>query len=88
MRIFCKVIFHAFYLTSQLVTNCHVMLYRQTVCLVGWTRISVQGSLQTASDSDKPSLERQLAQTDRDIETADKEITKMAFLMPEARTAN
>ena len=50
-----------------------------------YTRISVHGLLQTASASDKPSLELQLAQIDRDIETADKEITKMSFLVPEAR---
>jgi len=47
-------------------------------------RSSVHGSLQTASTADKPSLERQLALIDRDIETTDKEITRMSFLMPEA----
>ena len=53
--------------------------------LVCGTRNSIHGSLQTALASDKPSLERQLGQIDRDIETTDKEITKMSFLMPQAR---
>jgi len=61
----------------------------QNVLLTCWTvalcRSSVHGALQTASASDKPSLQRQLAQIDRDIETADKEITKMSFVIPQAR---
>ena len=48
------------------------------------TRSTVHGSLQTAAASEKPSLERQLTHIDRDIETTDKEITKMSFLIPEA----
>ena len=49
-------------------------------------RSGVHGSLQTALVSDKPALERQLVQVDRDIETTNKEITKMSFLIPEARS--
>jgi len=52
--------------------------------LVCGARSSVHGSLQTAPASEKPALERQLAQIDRDIETTDKEITKMSFLVPQA----
>lgn len=54
--------------------------------MVFGARSAVHGSLQTAADSEKPSLERQLAHIDRDIETTDKEITKMSFLVPEARS--
>jgi len=47
-------------------------------------RSSVHGLLQTAAAADKATLERQLTQLDRDVETTDKEITKMSFLIPQA----
>ena len=68
------------------VVNLLTYLFTSWCCgLVALCRSSVHGALQTASASDKPSLQQHLAQIDRDIETANKEITKMSFVVPQAR---
>jgi len=62
-----------------------VHTFANKFCVSCVIRSSVHGSLQTALASDKPLLEQQLRQIDHDIETTDKDVTKMSFLVPQAR---